>query len=165
MKKIALEKVTVNMGVGPDPDALKTAQKIIERITEKKAVQTKCRVKQPKWNIRPGLAIGLKVTLRDKEAEDFLGKALSAKGNSLSSKNFDNRGNFGFGIHEYIDLPGVRYDPALGVRGFDVLVTLRRPGFRVKRRKRRSTPVGKMHVIEKPEAIDFVRKKFGAVVE
>lgn len=165
MRKIVVEKVTVNMGVGADPDRMKIARKIIEKITEKKAVQTKCRIKQPKWNIRPGLPIGLKVTMRYKDAEAFLSKALSAKDNVLSARNFDNRGNFGFGIREHIDLPGVKYDPALGIMGFDVLVTLQRPGFRVKRRKRKSSAVGKKHGISRDEAIEFVKEKFGVAVE
>jgi len=164
MQKIMVEKVTVNMGVGPNQDDMKAAQKIIEKITGKKAVQTKCKIKQPKWNIRPGLPIGLKVTLRGKDAEEFLKRALSAKDNALSSRNFDNHGNFGFGIHEYIDLPGIRYDPRLGVRGFDVLVTLKRPGYRIKRRKRKQASIGKNHMIRKDSAIEFVKERFGVEI-
>ena len=161
MKEIRVAKVTVNMGIGPEPEAMKTGQKIIEKITGSKAVQTKCRVRQPKWGIRPGLPIGLKVTLRGQKGQEFLKRALAAKGNALKGKSFDGHGNFGFGIHEYIDLPGVKYDPALGVRGFDVLVTLERPGYRVKRRKVRNSRVGKGHTIPKDEAISFVQKRFG----
>ncbi|MBN2066878.1 MAG: 50S ribosomal protein L5 [Candidatus Diapherotrites archaeon] len=165
MQEIGIEKVTVNMGVGPNPEDMKAAQKIIEKITGKKSVQTKCKIKQPKWNIRPGLPIGLKVTLRNQDSEEFLKKALSAKDNRLSRKNFDNRGNFGFGIHEYIDLPGIKYDPALGVRGLDVLVTLKRPGYRIKRRKIKPSAVGKGHQLGRDNAIEFMVKKFGVVVE
>jgi len=160
MREIKVEKVTVNMGIGPDPNEMKTGQKIIEKITGSRAIKTKCKVRQPKWGIRPGLPIGLKVTLRKGKAEHFLKTALAAKGNALDSRCFDSQGNFGFGIKEYIDLPGVKYDPSLGVKGFDVLVTLERPGYRVKRRKNRCKNIGKRHVIAKTDAIDFVRKKF-----
>ena len=160
MRQLKIAKVTVNMGVGPEPAEMKNAQKIIEKITGCKSIQTKCKVRQPKWGIRPGLPIGLKVTMRNRKAEDFLKRALSAKDNALKRKSFDNQGNFGFGIHEYIDLPGIKYDPALGVRGFDVLVTLERPGFRIKRRKIQENKVGKGHVIAKQEAMDFMQKKF-----
>ena len=165
MREIKIAKVTVNMGVGPEPNEMKTAQKIIEKITDSKAVQTKCKVRQPKWGIRPGLPIGLKVTLRNSKADEFLKRAIEAKGNELKGKSFDNQGNFGFGIHEYIDLPSVKYDPGLGVRGFDVLVTLERPGFRIKRRKIKSCKVGGSQVIPKEEAMQFVQKKFGVVFE
>jgi len=165
MKAVKIAKVTVNMGVGPEPAEMKKAQKIIEKITGCKSVQVKCKIRQPKWGIRPGLPIGLKVTIRNGKAEEFLKRALSAKDNSLKKKSFDNQGNFGFGIHEYIDLPGVKYDPALGVRGFDVLATLERPGFRIKRRKIQGSKVGKAHVIAKQEAMDFMQKKFGVEFE
>lgn len=165
MREIKVAKVTVNMGVGPEQNEMKTGQKIIEKITESKAVQTKCKVRQPKWGIRPGLPIGLKVTLRNKKATEFLKRALAAKENSLTKKCFDNQGNFGFGIHEYIDLPGVKYDPSLGVRGFDVLITLERAGYRVKRRKIQTRKVGNKHLIGKSDAVAFVQKQFGVEFE
>lgn len=165
MKLVRVEKATVNMGVGQAGDELKKAQQILEKITGMKSIQTLCKVKQPLWDIRPGLPIGCKVTLRGKNAIDFLKTALSAKGNVLNSKNFDRVGNFGFGIKEYIDLPGTKYDPKLGIRGFDVLVSLERRGYRVKRRKIRSASIGKKHVISKIEAIDFVKATFGVEVQ
>lgn len=161
MREIKVAKITVNMGVGPEPSEMKTSQKIIEKITESKSVQTKCKVRQPKWGIRPGLPIGLKVTLRNTKAVEFLKRALAAKGNQLTKKCFDYQGNFGFGIHEYIDLPGIKYDPSLGVKGFDVLVTLERPGYRIKRRKISNKKIGKTHAIPKDEAIKFIQERFG----
>jgi len=165
MRKVKIAKVTVNMGVGPEPSDMKTSQKIIEKVTDCKAVQTKCKVRQPKWGIRPGLPIGLKVTMRNSKAEEFLKRALAAKGNALSKKCFDNQGNFGFGVHEYIDLPGIKYDPTLGVRGFDVLVTMERPGYRIKRRKIQNKKVGKGHLLAKEEAMGFIQQKFEVVFE
>jgi large subunit ribosomal protein L5 len=165
MRQIRVEKVTVNMGVGQSGEELRKAQQIIERITGSKAVQTKCRVKQPKWEIRPGLPIGLKVVLRNDKAIGFLKRALEAKDNSLSARSFDLHGNFGFGIREYIDIPGAQYDPALGIRGLDVLVTLERPGYRVKKRKMRRAKVGKRHSVRKEEAIGFVKEQFGVDVK
>ena len=165
MKQIRIEKVTVNMGVGQSGEDMKRAQKIMETLTSSKAIQTKCKVKQPKWEIRPGLPIGLKTTLRNDEATEFLKRVLEAKENRLLKKNFDLQGNFGFGIAEYIDIPGVKYDPSLGIRGLDILVTLTRPGYRVKKRKIKKKKVGKKHIIRKEEAIGFVEKRFGVVVE
>ena len=160
MRRILVEKVTVNMGFGNNPEELKRGQQIIERITQRNALKTRCKVKQPKWDIRPGLAIGLKVTMRNSAAKEFLQRALKAKDNQLKKKNFDYNGNFGFGIKEYIDMPGTKYDPTLGIRGFDVLVTLKRPGYRIKSRKIRNSKVGKKHVISKQEAMDYMAKEF-----
>ncbi len=164
MRNILIEKVTVNMGIGNAPEEFKKAEQIMARITGSKAVHTLCRVKLPKWDIRPGLPIGLKVTLRGTGAIDFLKRALAAKENTLKKNNFDSQGCFGFGIKEYIDLPGTKYEPALGIRGFDVLVTLKRPGFRVKRRKIRNAKIGKKHLIKREDAIAFVQKTLGVEI-
>lgn len=165
MKKISIGKVVVNMGAGERGEEVEKAKKILEQITDSKAVKTKAKVKQPKWDIRPGLTIGVKTTLRGKNAVKFLKKALEAKEETLSSKNFDERGNLGFGIREHIELPGTKYNPKLGIRGFDVLVSLKRPGYRVKKRKLYNKKLGKKHVISKNEAIEFMKEKFGIKVE
>lgn len=164
MRQIRIEKVTVNMGVGQAGDELKKAATILQKITNMKPVECLCKVKQPTWGIREGLPIGVKVTLRGQGAEEFLKKAFYAKENHLKESNFDLQGNFGFGIKEYIELPGTKYDPTVGIRGFDVLVTLSRPGYRIKRRKLLKRSVPKTHALKKEEAIEFIRKKFGVEV-
>jgi len=164
MREIRVEKVTVNMGVGQTGEELKKGQEILEKITGRKTIQTLCKIRQPLWNIREGLPIGAKVTLRKQKAMEFLKTALGAKDNQLNKKNFDVRGNLGFGIKEYIDLPGVKYDPKLGVKGFDVLVTLERKGFRIKKRKLKQAKISKSHSITREEAIEFLEKKFGVEV-
>jgi large subunit ribosomal protein L5 len=157
MRAISIGKVTVNMGVGKTGKELENADEVMKRITGCTTVLTKGRVKQPKWDIRPGLTIGVKTTMRKAKAHEFLTKALEAKDNILKEKQFDLHGNFGFGIPEYIDIPGAKYDPKLGIMGMDVLVTLERPGYRVKRRKIRHAKLGKKHVITKQDAIEFAR--------
>ena len=164
MKEIFVEKIVLNMGIGPEPNEIKKAQTIMERLAGQKPVQTKAKIKQPSWGLRPGIPIGLKVTLRKQRAQDFLVNALKAKDPTLRKKNFDRNGNFGFGIKEYIDRPGTKYDPQLGVRGFDVLVSLNRPGFRVKKRKI-NTKVGKKHLITRDDAIGFMKEKYKIEVE
>lgn len=165
MKGIRIQKVVVNMGVGEAGEELKKAQKIMEIITSEKPIQTKCKVKAPTWDIRPGLPIGLKVTLRKEKAKEFLNRALSAKEKRIFAKSFDKEGNFGFGIKEYIDMPGAKYDPKLGIRGFDVLVCLSKPGHRIKDRKIRSRKIPLQHRVSKDEAINFVKESFGVEVE
>ena len=164
MQKIRIEKITVNMGVGGSAEEMKKAVQIIEKITGSRPVQTKCRVKQPGWDIRPGLPIGVKVTLRNSSAEEFLRNALSAKEGMLKTKSFDRNGNFGFGIHEYIDLPKIKYDPKLGIRGLDVLVTLEKPGYRIKKRKIQKAKVGGIQRVSREDAIGFMKEKFGAEI-
>jgi len=165
MRSVRLSKVVVNMGVGQTGEELKKAMTILGKITNAKPVQTLCKIKQPTWNIREGLPIGAKVTLRKNAALDFLRAALLAKENTLEASNFDEKGNFGFGVSEHIDMPNVKYDPKLGIRGFDVLVSLERNGYRIKRRKRSKRRITKNHAITKSEAIEFVKTNFGAEVK
>ncbi|MFH1257191.1 MAG: 50S ribosomal protein L5 [Candidatus Diapherotrites archaeon] len=166
MREIEIEKVTVNMGVGQTGQELDKACTILENITGMKPLRTSCKVRIPTWGIREGLLIGAKVTLRGKKAEEFLKKALNAKDNSVKGKSFDQKGNFGFGVKEHIDMPGVKYDPKLGIRGLDVLVTLKRHGgYRLRRRKIGKKSIGSRHSLKKAEAMEFVKKKFGVEVK
>ena len=84
--------------------------------------------------------------------------------NKLSPKSFDSQGNFSFGVKEYIDVPGLRYDPEIGILGFDVAVSLVRPGYRIMRRRRLTSPISSTHRISKDDAIVFVKDKFGAKI-
>lgn len=157
MNEVLVEKVVVNMGVGADPEKMKRAIQIIEQITGKKPTKTHGTKRIPDWGVRPGVELGLKVTLRKEDAINFLKKVFPAKENKLKTKNFDKEGNFGFGINEHIDIPGVKYDPKLGIIGFDVLVALKKRGYRVKYRKIQKRKVGQKQRVTKEEAIEFVK--------
>jgi large subunit ribosomal protein L5 len=161
MKTIRLEKVTVNMGVGDAGPGLEKAQKIIQTITGKKVVLTKTH-KRSTFGVAKGRPIGCKTTLRGKEALDFLRNVLNAVENTLKPSQFDSNGNFSFGVKEYIHIPGVKYDPDVGIVGMDVAVTLERPGFRVKKRGIRPRPIGGKHRIVPEEAMEWARKELGA---
>lgn len=115
--------------------------------------------------MRPGLPIGCKVTLRRKNAIEILNRLLQAKDNKLKESQFDQNGNIAFGIEEYIDIPGVKYDPEIGIIGLEVCVTLERNGFRIKRRRIAKKMIPKKHMITKQESIDFMKKEFNIELE
>jgi len=165
MREVYVDKVVVNIGVGESGAELEKAVKILELVTKKHGVKTKCKVKLPTWGIRPGLPIGCKTTLRGKEANDFIDLTLRAKKHILKKKSFSKDGNFSYGIREYLDVPGVKYNPELGIRGFDVCVSLRRRGYRVKLRKIKSAKLGKKHLITKEDAMEFAKEKLKVVIE
>ncbi len=165
MREVYVEKVTVNIGVGEPGERLNQAKELLERITDKKCIETTAKRRNPTFKLRKGLPIGVKVTLRGKDAMEFLKKALQAKKNTLSSRNFDNNGNLSFGIAEYIDFPGVKYDPNIEMFGFDVCVTLTRKGKRVALRRVRKSKVGRSHRLTKEDGIEFVKSVLGAKVE
>jgi len=107
----------------------------------------------------------VKVTLRGKNAIDFVTKGLAANKNHLSSKAFDKLGNFSFGVREYIDFPGAKYDPKIGMMGFDICVTIAKKGARVARRRIKKSKIGKKHLVNVDEARAFVVKTFNAKIE
>lgn len=162
MKEIMIEKVTLNIGTGEAGERLEKAHKLLERISGKKIVKTVTKKRIPSWGVRPGLTIGVKTTLRGSEAVEILKKLFVAVENRVKPSNFDAEGNLSFGMAEYIHIPGVRYDPAVGIMGLDVCVTLKRKGgFRTKRKAYRSAKIGKAHRISIPEAQEFFKNKFG----
>jgi large subunit ribosomal protein L5 len=161
MREIRIEKVTVSMGVGEAGEKLENAKTLLNRLTGKKAIETTARLRNPVFKIKKGDTIGAKITLRKKVAEEFLKKAIDAVDGKLKSNSFDREGNFSFGIKEYIDFPGAKYDPKIGILGFDVCTTLRRKGGRVSLRRRRMAKVGRKHRITVNEAQEFLKEKFG----
>ena len=164
MKEIKVAKLTINIGAGKDAQKLEKGSKLIRRITGKEPVKTFTTKRIPAWGLRPGLPIGCKLTLRDEQAVQLLGRMLQAKDNKLTLRQFDNEGNIAFGVHEYIDIPDASYDPDIGIMGLEVCVTLERPGFRIKHRKIRKTKIPRHHRISKQEAVDFMSKKYGIQV-
>lgn len=165
MKEIEVEKITLNVGVGKPGQELDKAKKLLEYVSGAKPIETKATSRIPTWGIRPGLAIGAKVTLRGEKAEALLKRLLGAVDNKLYPSKFDKQGNFAFGIKEYIDIPGLNYDANLGILGFEIAVTLRRPGFRIKLRRIRAKSIPQRHRISKEDAMAYAKKKLGIKVE
>jgi large subunit ribosomal protein L5 len=164
MREIRIEKVVLNIGVGEGGDKLANAEKVLERIAGQKPTRTYAKKAVRDWGVKVGSPIGCMVTLRGKKAVETLNRLLDAVERRLKRQSFDNNGNFAFGIKEHIDIPGISYDPELGVFGLDVCITLMRPGYRIKRRRRLARPVPPRHRITQEEAINFVTSKFGVQV-
>lgn len=164
MKELMIEKVTLNVGVGEAGDKLEKAKILLGRISGEKVVATVSRKRIPTWGLRLGLPIGVKTTLRGTKASELLKRILEAADKKLGKNQFDDEGNLSFGLKEYIHIPGVRYDPSLGIIGLDICVTLKRKGgFRTKRKAYKPSRIGKSHRITKEEAMEFFRKNFDIV--
>ena len=160
MKNISVEKVTLNIGAGKDQAKLEKGIKLISSITGLKPVKTFAKKRIQEWGLRLGLPIGCKLTLRNTEALELLKRLLEAKDSTLSTSNMDNEGNISFGIREYIDVPGVKYDPDIGIMGFQVCITLKRKGFRIKNRAIKRAVIPKKHRISRQDTIDFMKNAF-----
>lgn len=159
MLKPRIEKVVVNISVGKAGEPLEKATIILKELTD----QTPCKVKAKKtirdFGIRKGDPIACIVTLRKQKALDFLKKVLPIT-NRIPQKSFDKAGNFSFGIKEHIEIPGVKYNPELGIFGMDVCVSLKRPGYPVGRKKEK-VKIGSRHLLTREEAVVFTKDLFG----
>ncbi|MEM2192638.1 MAG: 50S ribosomal protein L5 [Candidatus Hadarchaeales archaeon] len=164
MRELRLEKVVINIGVGEGGDKLVKAEKVLKMISGQEPVRTYAKKTIREWGVKKGMPIGCKVTLRKKKAEEVLDKLLNAVERKISERSFDEAGNFSFGIKEHIDIPGIAYDPEIGIFGMDVCVSISRPGYRVKVRKKNPRKIGRHHQVTKEEAIDFMTKKFNVVI-
>jgi len=130
-----------------------------------KTVKTVTSKRIQEWGLRPGLPIGCKLTLRKDRAMKMLPRLLEAVDNKLREKQFDENGNIAFGIHEYIEIPGVKYNPKIGIMGLEVCVTLARPGFRIRRRRKMVKKIPKHHQISRQDAMTFMSENFAVKIE
>lgn len=165
MQQTRIEKVTLNIGTGESGEKLVKAEKLLQKLTNRKPVRTTSKHKVPAWNLRKGEPIGCKLTLRGREAEEILKRMLYARDNKLKESNFDEKGNVAFGIHEYIDIQGMKYDPEIGIFGLNVNVTIEKPGYRVKRRRLNQSKPSKKQNVTQQEAVEFMKEKFGVEIE
>lgn len=164
MRNIKIEKITLNIGAGKDQTKLEKGLALLSTITNNNPIKTITNKRIQEWGLRPGLPIGCKITLRKDKVVKILPRLLDAIDNNLREKQFDDYGNISFGIHEYIDIPGVKYDPKIGIMGLEVCITLERPGYRIKRRRLLARKVPEKHRISKQEAIEFMNKNFNTQV-
>jgi len=163
MRKIRIDKITINIGAGEPGAKLDKSKKMLSKVTGKKVITTKTK-KRTTFGGGKGRPIGAKVTIRGTEAYNLLKNLLHAVENKLKPSQFDANGNFSFGIAEYISIPGIKYDPDIGILGMDVCVTLERPGFRIKRRRVKPRKIGKRHRITREEAMEWARENLGVKI-
>jgi len=161
MKRIRVEKVVLNIGVGKSGEPLEKAKAVLSSITGVKNVwERRARKTIREFGVRKREPIAVAVTLRGQRAESILPRLLQAVGMKLKLSSFVGR-MVSFGIKEHIEVPGVKYDPNLGIFGMDVTVALERPGYRVARRKRRTSRIGARAMINSEETANFLSSRYG----
>lgn len=160
MKQLSVDKVVVNIGVGEAGERLVKAEKVLQMVTGQKPVETISKTVNRDLGIRVGMPLGCKVTLRGESAEEFLRKALSIRESRIPEYSFDKEGNMSFGISDYTDFEGMKYDPEIGIFGMDISVVLKRPGKRVALRSLVKRRIPRSHRVDRAEAIQFMKDKF-----
>jgi len=124
-------KVILNMGVGEaarDAKLIDGAVRDLSAITGQKPVVTKARKSIAQFKLREGMPIGAHTTLRGDRMWEFLDRLVSVAlprirdFRGLSSKQFDGRGNYTFGLTEQSMFHEIDQDKIDRVRGMDITV-------------------------------------------
>jgi large subunit ribosomal protein L5 len=165
MRKIKVGKVVVNIGLGKSGEAIERGKKVLEQVTGQTPTQTRARRSVRDFGTHKGEPIGVVVTVRGEAAPALIEKLLAAREKKIAESSFDPRGSVSFGIREHIEIPGIRYDPAIGILGMNVSILLERPGYGVARRNRRASRVGRGHLVTKEEAMQYFKDNFGVIIQ
>jgi large subunit ribosomal protein L5 len=126
-----LTKVVVNMGVGEaarDSKLIEGAVRDLTSITGQKPQVTRSRKSIAQFKLREGMPIGAHVTLRGDRMWEFMDRLLSLAlprirdFRGLSSRQFDGRGNYTFGLTEQVMFHEIDQDKVDRQRGMDITV-------------------------------------------
>ena len=161
LRVVRIEKVTLNIATGKSGEPLEKAKKVLTQLTNKTPTTKQAKKAIKDFGVRKGEPIAAVVTLRGKDAGEFLKRALEAVSNKMNERSFDDYGNVSFGIKEHIEIPGTRYVPELGIFGATIHVTLGRPGYRIRSRAIRPSKIGRNHYVSKQDAVKFMQNNFG----
>jgi len=164
IRAVKLEKITLNLGCAGDAQVIERAKKLLEMLSGGKKPVVTASKRRSTFGIAKGKPVGVKLTLRRKQAADFLKQSLAAVDNKIKASQFDAEGNFSFGVKEYIELPGVKYKHEIGVLGFDVIVTLQRTGYGIARRRVQARKIPKGQKITKADAMEWLKKNYGTSI-
>ncbi len=164
MRAIRVGKVVVNIGLGKSGEAIERGKKVLLQVTGQKPAQTRAKKSVRDFGIHKGEPIGVVVTVRGRETSVLIEKLLTAREKKLPESCFDENGSVSFGIKEHIEIPGIRYDPEIGILGMNVSVLLVRPGYRVTKRSRRTSRIGRGHRVTRAEALQYFKEKLGVAL-
>jgi len=164
MREVKLEKITLNLGCGGDAAVIDRAKKLLEMLGDGKKPVVTASKRRSTFGIAKGKPVGVMLTIRGKKAAELLKMSLAAEDNRLKDSQFDDQGNFSFGVKEYIEMPGVKYKHEIGVLGFDVIVTLRRAGYGIAHRRVQSKKLPKSQRIKPADAKAWLVKNYGTSI-
>jgi large subunit ribosomal protein L5 len=127
----ALEKIVISVGAGEEAKDKKILQNVVDTISliaGQKAVVTNTKRAVANFKTRVGYPIGVKVTLRQEKMFAFLDKLISVTlprvkdFRGLSTKGFDGRGSYNFGLDEQLVFPEVKYDDIIKTHGMNITI-------------------------------------------
>ena len=126
-----MAKIVLNMGVGEASHNSKLAESIVNQLTKiagQKALSTKAKKSIASYKLREGMPVGAMVTLRGERMYDFFQKLVCVvlprirDFRGVSTKSFDGRGNYTFGLKEQSLFPEIHYEEVDIVKGMNVSI-------------------------------------------
>jgi len=124
-----LDKIVVNTGLGEakdNPKLLEAAREELAHVTGQRPIVTRARKSISNFNLREGMPVGLKVTLRRGRMYEFLDRFISTAVprirdfRGFESRSFDGRGNYTVGVKEQLIFPEIDVDDVVEVFGMDI---------------------------------------------
>jgi len=131
MRVPKVEKIVINIGMGDARDNKTSFKQAIEELTlisGQKPIVNTAKKAISNFKIRAGDPVGVSVTLRKNKMYEFFDRFISVTSprirdfRGFSSKGFDGRGNYNFGITEQIVFPEINYDNVNNIRGMNVTI-------------------------------------------
>jgi len=125
----ALDKITLNMGVGAavgDKKVLDLAIESMTQIAGQKPVVTVARKSIASFRLREGMPIGCAVTLRRQRMYEFLDRLVSVvlprvrDFRGINRKAFDGNGNYTLGLTEQLVFPELNPDKFTRPQGMNI---------------------------------------------
>jgi len=124
-----LEKIVINVGMGEaitNGKLLESAMEELGAITGQRPILTRARKAVAGFRLRQGMAIGCKVTLRQKRMYEFMDRLVSLAlprirdFRGISPKGFDGRGNYSLGVREQLIFPEIDFEKTASIHGMDI---------------------------------------------
>ena len=126
-----MQKIAVNVGTGEsltNKNAIESMLGDLTLITGQKPVVTKAKISIANFNLREGMRVGIKVTLRSKRMWDFWDRLVNLSlprirdFRGISANSFDGNGNYNLGIREHIIFPEIDYGKVDKIRSFQITI-------------------------------------------
>ncbi|MFH1380885.1 MAG: 50S ribosomal protein L5 [Candidatus Omnitrophota bacterium] len=126
-----LSKIVINVGLGEAVQDKKLLDGVVEEvacITGQRPTVTLTKKAIAGFKIRKGLPVGCKVTLRKDRMYEFLDRLINVvlprirDFRGISSKSFDEAGNYSFGLQEQGVFPEINVDKIQIVHGMDISI-------------------------------------------
>ncbi len=126
-----LTKVVLNVGLGEASKTPKLLDAVVEELAEvtgQRPVVTRAKKSIANFNLRVGMPVGARVTLRGARMYEFLDRFISLAVprtrdfRGLPDRSFDGRGNYTFGIREQLIFPEIDYDKVEQIHGMDITI-------------------------------------------